>query len=242
MSRNFELIKQLEADVERVNLPRTVPETNGRQYTLNDAGVLFGEEIVALVQTVFLAKRERPVRHVVFCGVDGENGSSAVCLSAARALSAVTGKSVCLVDADVRGNRLSNALDVKQASRPFEKVPDLSERCARIDGRLWLAGTDLVTDEYGALLTAPELKHRFSRFDESFDFLLVDAPGIATSKDAAMVGEVAGAAILVVEANTTRRQAARRAKQTLEGAGVRLLGTVLRNRSFPIPDNLFKNL
>jgi Mrp family chromosome partitioning ATPase len=77
---------------------------------------------------------------------------------------------------------------------------------------------------------------------DAFDYLLVNAPGIGVSRDAALVGEVVGAAILVVEANATRRQTARRAKESLEAAGVRLLGTVLRNRSFPIPESIYKRL
>jgi hypothetical protein len=43
------------------------------------------------------------------------------------------------------------------------------------------------------------------------------------SRDAALIGEVVGTAILIVEANCTRRQSARRAKDSLEASGVRLL-------------------
>jgi len=53
---------------------------------------------------------------------------------------------------------------------------------------------------------------------------------------------VTDAAILVVEANETLRIAARKAKETLEAANVRLLGTVLHNRTFPIPEQLYQKL
>jgi protein-tyrosine kinase len=48
--------------------------------------------------------------------------------------------------------------------------------------------------------------------------------------------------VLVLEANSTRRVAARKAKQALEAANVRVLGTVLNNRTFPIPEKIYRLL
>jgi Mrp family chromosome partitioning ATPase len=69
--------------------------------------------------------------------------------------------------------------------------------------------------------------------------VLIDAPGTIVCGDAAILGQVADAAVLVIEANSTRRLSARKAKEALDAAGVRLLGTVLHNRSFPIPETLY---
>jgi Mrp family chromosome partitioning ATPase len=262
MSRNFELLKQLEIEVDVGNPSRA--EADGviakvevdvgnpsrtevagvitKQLSANDAGDLFGEETVRLVQTVFLSRNRRAPRQVVFCGVDSENGSSSVCASAGRALTAISNRSVCLVDANVRSPRLSSAFGIHRSILYPRNSASVRDQCVHIDGNLWLARTDLLVDDCGALLSLAELKHRLTQLEGAFDCLLVDAPGVGVSTDAALLGEIAGAAILVVEANTTRRLTARRAKQSLEAAGVRLLGTVLRNRSFPIPEKLFKRL
>ena len=48
--------------------------------------------------------------------------------------------------------------------------------------------------------------------------------------------------MLVLEANTTRRITALKAKQALEGHKVRVLGTVLNNRTFPIPESVYRLL
>jgi Mrp family chromosome partitioning ATPase len=94
-------------------------------------------------------------------------------------------------------------------------------------------------------LTLPpidELRSRLAELLEHFDYVLIDAPGAGGSGDAAALGQAAGAAILVVEANRTRRLTARKAKETLESAGVELIGTVLHNRLFPIPEGIYKRL
>jgi Mrp family chromosome partitioning ATPase len=48
--------------------------------------------------------------------------------------------------------------------------------------------------------------------------------------------------VLVLEANATRRDAARRVKEILDAAKVSVLGVVLNNRTFPIPDVLYRRL
>ena len=242
MSRNFELLKQLEVEVDH-GLPLHT-EADGliaKQVSTAEAARLYGVETVHLVQTVFLSATPRSARRVVFCGVDGGSGSSSVCADAGRALTAISDKSICLVDADVRMQYLSSAFGINN-SIPFPSSASVRERCGHVEGNLWLAGTDLLVNDCGVLLTSAELRHRFKQLEDAFDYLLVDAPAAGVSRDAALIGEVVGAAILVIEANTTRRQAARRAKDSLEAAGVRLLGTVLRNRRFPIPEALYKRL
>jgi len=48
--------------------------------------------------------------------------------------------------------------------------------------------------------------------------------------------------VLVLEANATRKDAARRVKEILDAANVRVLGVVLNNRTFPIPDAIYQRL
>jgi Mrp family chromosome partitioning ATPase len=242
MSRNYELLKQLEVEVEQgLPLHAETDSLIAKQASSAEVVRLFGVETVHLVQTVFLSATSRSTRRVVFCGVDGGSGSSSVCASAGRALTAISDKSICLVDADVRLQYLSSAFGVNR-SLPFPTSASVRERCAHIEGNLWLAGTDLLVNDCGVLLTSADLRHRLTQLMDAFDYILVNAPGVGVSRDAALVGEVVGAAILVIEANTTRRQTACRAKDSLEAAGVRLLGTVLRNRSFPIPESIYKRL
>jgi len=235
-------LKQLEMEVDQANPLRTETGSIGtKQISPADAVRTFGAETVHLVQTVFLSATQRSSRRVVFCGVDDENGSSSICANTARALTAISDKSVCIVDADVRLQCLSSIFGINR-SMSFPSAASAHERCVHIEGNLWLADADLLINDSGALLSTTELRHRFKQLEDTFDYLLVDTPAVGVSRDAALIGEIVGAAILVVEANSTRRQIARKAKDSLEAAGVRLLGTVLRNRSFPIPEGLYKRL
>jgi hypothetical protein len=118
----------------------------------------------------------------------------------------------------------------------------LREQCGKIRGNLWLAGPNILADNSRVFLPPLQLKERLAQLRDVFEYMLIDAPGTSVCGDAQLLSQVADAAILVIEANSKRRLTARKAKQTLEAAGASLLGTGLHNRSFPIPERLYKRL
>jgi Mrp family chromosome partitioning ATPase len=209
--------------------------------TSGDADNTGGEEMLRLVQGLFLSTSGSVHRGVVFCGVDRENGSSSVCARAGRTLAAYSSRSVCLVDANLRSPRLSSLLGVETTAF-LRKPVSVRERCVEIGENLWLAGTGFLADDRGALPSVATLKQHLAELSEIFEFVLIDAPGAGVSVDAAILGQIVNGTVLVIDADRTRRIAARKVKEFLDAAGVRLLGTVLHNRSFPIPKGLYDKL
>jgi Mrp family chromosome partitioning ATPase len=241
MSRNFELLTQIEGEVRARDhrTPAAVYDAVTKAYIPSDAGGIGGEEMLRLVQSIFLSTSGSAPRQVVFCGVDDENASSSVCAMAGRTLAANSSRPVCLVDANVRSPRLSGLFGV-EGTNPFSgpSVP-VRDQCVKISENLWLAGPNILADNSRVLLAPDRLKERLTMLRGTFEYMLIDAPATSVCGDAQLLGLVADAAILVIEANSTRRLTARKAKESLDAAGVRLLGTVLHNRSFPIPEALY---
>jgi protein-tyrosine kinase len=243
MSRNFELMTQLELDEGRMR-DNSAPVMDDHAAGIlsrpaSDAG---GEEMLRLIQRIFLSGNGRAPRQVVFCGVDSENPSSSVCGRAARTLAANSSRPVCLVDANLRSPRLSKMFETVWSADSPVSSDSIREQCVNIDGNLWLAGPSILAHKGRILLPPDELRNRLEQLRDMFEYMLIDAPGTSVCGDAQLLGQVADAAILVIEANSTRRMTARRAKESLEAGGVRLLGTVLNNRSFPIPESIYKRL
>jgi Mrp family chromosome partitioning ATPase len=245
MSRNFELLAQLDARFDKEptdNLPFPVRPA-GQQETAGHADSAFEEAMLRLVQRVFLSDKGSAPRQIVFCGVDGENGSTSVCAGAARTLAAAISQTVCVVDANRRSPGLSSALGIPNTSSMFQNRASMREGCAQIENNLWFGNIDALAGEMGPLPHTDKLKDRLTRLRGAFDFVLIDVAGTNLSEDAAVVSRLTGAALLVVDANRTRRVTARRAMETLETAsGITVLGTVLYNRSFPIPGWVYKRL
>jgi len=244
MSRNYELMAQLALEEDTTAWERTAAAD--RRGTVPAAAPAMprgaaDEQMLRLVHRVFLSSNNAP-RQVVFCGVDDRNASSSVCAAAGRTLAFESSSTVCLVDASVRSAPLSGLLGVGPTLHRVDASASLQAKCFQVEDNLWLAGPDIVGDHSRKLLPAAVLKRRLARLLEEFDFVLIDAPGTSISGEAQLLALLADAAILVVEAQKTRRLTARNAQESLRDAGVRLLGTVLANRSFPIPEALYRRL
>lgn len=200
------------------------------------------QEILKLVHVLFLSSANAP-HHVMFCGVDTEDGSGTVCASAARALANEVSGRVCLVEANGRGPTLQSALNMDESvSSSSTSLVQHSSIARQIDRNLWLVSTAHLNPVGVSHGGAEQMCSRLLDLRKEFSFMLVYAPALGADIMASVLGRVTDGVVLVLEANATRRASALRAKETLEAANVPLLGTVLNNRTFPIPEKLYRRL
>ena len=75
-----------------------------------------------------------------------------------------------------------------------------------------------------------------------FEFSVLQGPAAGVSNGAIVMSQSADGIILVLSAQHTRRAAALKVKRALGEAQVRLLGAVLRDREFPIPERVYRRL
>lgn len=247
MSRNFELLAQIQAEAAAESTPFPAAIKTARISSVNvdskcETGNARSGEMLGLVQRVFLTPNGSAPRSVLFCGVDDGLGCSSVCAGVARVLADCSSLPVCLVDANPAARHLSRMFGI--STMPVFEIGarSVKDQCTQVGTNLWLAPTDTMTGSGGGVLSVSELKERFMQVRKDFEYLVFDLGAINLHGEAAVVAQVTDAAILVVEANGTRRISARKAKETLDGANVRLLGTVLHNRTFPIPEGLYRKL
>lgn len=89
------------------------------------------------------------------------------------------------------------------------------------------------------------LKQALPRLEELralYGQVVVSLPPVLSSPDAALLGPGLDGVLLVIEAENTRWQVAKEARKNLESAGVGVLGAVLNNKSYYIPDWLYRFL
>jgi len=208
---------------------------------------LLREEVARLVRRIFLLPAATEAsRAVVICGVEQDAGSSRVCARAGVALAQQSGGTVCLVDANLRAPGLHRHFGVESRRGLAEAllgggpVEEFAQRVA--GGRLWLLPGGAATGDASTRLGGERMQECLARLRGRFDRVLIHAPPASQHADAAALGQQADGVVLVVEAGSTRREAARQVKRNLEEAGVRLLGAVLDQRTFPIPEAVYRRL
>ncbi len=245
MSRNFELLRKAGKEDVLLGGSENGSRPNDAGHRPFDLGRPAQEELIKLVQRVFVFPNSHAPRAVVFSSVEG-NGSSEICCRVGKVLAAQGSGSVCLVDANLRAPSLHQLLEVGKfpglvdATIKPGPIKDFTVRIA--GGNLWLLPSGSSAAEAQGLFASDRLRSRVGELREEFDYVLIDAPAVASNADAVVLGQRADGVVLVLEANSTRRETALIAKETFENANVRLLGAVLNNRTFPIPEALYRKL
>jgi Mrp family chromosome partitioning ATPase len=107
---------------------------------------------------------------------------------------------------------------------------------------LYIVSCGSATEQAQGLLTSSRMRTRINELRDSFNYLLVDTAAMNVAKDAAVLGAGSDGVVLLLKANTTRKETARSAVQELQAAKIKVFGAVLNQRTFPIPEALYKKL
>jgi hypothetical protein len=194
------------------------------------------EQIRGLVRRVFFATGAQPVKQIVFSAVEPNTDLAHICDQVGRALALETPADIAIVGRERR---------VEPMSRPHfhhARSSAIKTRSTREANNLWRVpgfGACECTENLG---TGPYWLSCLAELRNEFEYAVIHGAAAGISSEAEVLGRLADGIILVLEAHSTRRATARKIKQTLEGAQARILGTVLSERRFPIPDRIYQRL
>lgn len=204
------------------------------------------EEATKLVRRLFLRQRLEAPRMVVLTGARKGVGCSWVCALTSQVLAAQVRQRVCVVDANLRAPSLHKYFRMKNQSglSDFILRSEPAANCAtQIQGsNLWLLPAGQALPHFSNLASVHSLHSWMTELRGQFDYVIVDSPPVNSYADAIILGQVSDGMVLVVEYSRTPKEAALRAKQSVEAANIPLLGAVLNKRTFTIPKALYRFL
>ena len=239
-------------------IPRAVPERRTRfrrrptarasavsaqvrgqpRLLVREARTAMAEAYARLQVNLAFARPREPVRVVTLTSPTPGEGKTTSALNLAATL-ARRGRSVLLVDADLRCGTIAATLEVPQH-------PGLSEL---LTGQATLAEvlrTVLLDDETelhvlaggrtppdpARLLASGEMRELLQGLRATFEAVVIDAPPVNLVTDAAVLGTASDGVVMVVRSGTTSQDALRDAVQHLEAVGAPVLGVVLNDVDF----------
>lgn len=250
MSKNFQVLfraaRETElfgaASLERKPLGTTLPRVR-RPVPIDKA---VQREEIKLIERVFLVPGQQAPRVVVFCGVETPGGTVGICARAGQNLAEKTGLPVCLVDADLHAPALHDYFDVDNrfgtATAIFQSgaIRNYVQGLDRANLFLISAGPAVV--QTTALWKSDIWMSCLNELRREFHYVLIVAPPVARQTDTVLLAVDTDGVILVLESELTRRETARAVKERLDTARVTILGAVLNNRTFPIPEWIYRKL
>jgi capsular exopolysaccharide synthesis family protein len=252
MSKNFELLQRTDLNGGQIPVgqngsPAPYPLGNGVSHgarlNLDD---VTQEETLRLAQSIFLAAGPTPPRVVMFAAIDSGSGCSEVCAQTAEVLASNVAGSVCLVDANLRAPSLpeffgvSNHHGLADSLRATGSIRDFAKKLRAPN--LFLLSCGSLAADSTTLINSELMKARVAELRKEFDYVLIDSPPLNIYSDGIVLGQLSDGVVVVLEANSTRREAALRVAEGLRAKRVRVLGAVLNKRTFPIPEPLYRKL
>ena len=251
MSRNFELLHEAGKVQEmlRQRAQEAVQEPV-EEFVLGTPALpidgLAGDEVGKLVQRLFLIPGPQAPRQVVFAGTEQGTGCTWICARAADVLASQIPGSVCIVDGNARCPTLheefhvSNHYGLAEALQGGEPIRQFAQQLSRPN--LWLLSCGAVSEKSQQLLTMDRMRRRMAELRNEFDYILIDVCSLDSNDHAIRLGNWCDGVVLVLEANSSPRNNARRVIEEMQRARTPLLGAVLNQRTFPIPDSVYSRL
>ena len=172
--------------------------------------------LTALVRQIFFSSAH--CTRVLFIAADDGTPISALCEQIGRVLAQLSRGTVGVSarNSEATGDHATCPIEVSSA--------------IELGGNLWRVPIEVFEAESPSVVPTAE----------RFNYLVL---GTTLADEAApLLCKACDGAVLVIRANQTRREAALRAKEILLGWNVELLGAVLDNRTFPVPESLYRRL
>jgi hypothetical protein len=236
MSANADILLGSEAVAGLVTETAIPPVEILRQSNAWNPSDFGREQIRGLVRRVFFASPEREVKHVVFSAAEPEIDLANICDQVGRALALETQSHIAIVG---REN------GIKQIAEPpvmYVGATAIKSRSPQIGINLWWVPELGLSESSEGLGTGRYWLSCLAALRSEFEFAVIQGPIAGTSSEAALLGQLTDGIILVLGAQTTRKATARKIKEELQRGQSRILGTVLSDRSFPIPERIYRLL
>jgi Mrp family chromosome partitioning ATPase len=218
---------------------------SGKKPAANKANGKKSDEILFLVQRLSLFLAKPTGRIVTFTSARPGEGVSTISRNFARTIATEADHKVLLIDAgqfdeefyrenDI--NPMTSIADTLSAGKPIEDALfpighniQVARWTAREDNRS--AANKLILDQAFWMILR-----------ESFGTVVIDAPSRQLSADGIGLAARADAAVIVVEAESTRQPVIDSLIATLNTSGAKIAGLVMNRRRFYIPERVYKRM
>ena len=212
-----------------------------------DKGGLIGptpewcKEIKARLNTQY---SDEKVKSIIFTGTKRGSGCSRTAVGFAISLSKAYNHRVLLIDANLKNpgiHKFFNSPDTYGLFDVFFNNNTTIDK--RTQERLFVitCNGDHAAEVDG-VLGSNRFEKFLSKMRERFDYIILDCPPVTTNPEIRFISSKVDGTILMIESGKTRRYVALKAKQEIEMAGGRFLGTVLNRRKYYIPGWIYRRL
>src|SRR5262249_2922811 len=135
------------------------------------------DEITKLVHRTFLLAGAEGPRRVVFTATESGNGGTWVCAHAAEMLASQVGRSVCIVDCNLKTPALHKQFMVPNHHGLADALVGdgpIRQYTTQLQKNLWLVSCGASSENAVGMLTSDRMRRRVAELSAEFDYVLFD--------------------------------------------------------------------
>ncbi len=175
----------------------------------------------------------RPLRAFVITSAIKREGKTVTVLNLATVMSTDREKTVVAVDCDLRRPKMHRLLSMRLQPGLSELLREEVQLEAVLQKakipNLTILPAGKAPANPSELIGSKRMVRLIQELREKFDYVIFDTPPVMAVTDAGVLGAIVDGVILVVKAESTKRDVVVRAQTLLKGANARLAGCVLTN-------------
>jgi len=224
-------------------LQRTNGNGSGPELLINASGPSLQAEAYKHLRTSLLLSTagRAPKSLLVTSSVPAE-GKTTTVVNTATVL-AQTGAQVLVIDADMRRPRLHKAFGLNNndglsaiLSSDTTEAEVLSKITKFNGTNIYLLSSGAIPPNPAELLGSPQMKLLLDMAGETFDYIVIDSPPVASFTDGVLISSLVDGVLLVVQGGKTSRQVVKRTRQMLHEIGAKIIGVVLNKADVRLND------
>lgn len=239
-------IKLKECDhivVQKVNESNVDP----RLIPYFDPKSVVSEQYKILTTNLLSLNKSKPSKTIAITSSIHSEGKSITALNLAITMSQATHKpKIILVDADMRRGQLLKYLGApanKGLSEYLNGQVELNDVLFNIDiDHLSFISSGAIPANPAELLASQRMRELITALRSRFDFVLIDTPPVIPVTDSVIIGSNVEGVILVIQAGRTQRGMVSRATELLTQAQAKIVGHVLTNIEYFVPEYIYRYL
>jgi len=212
-----------------------------------DSKALISEQYKILRTNILSLNKGKPPKVLVVTSAVHSEGKTVTATNLAVTLAQSTQRpKVLLIDADLRRGRVAKYLGVDQKVGLTEVLSEevsASDALFNIDiENLTFLASGVVPENPAELLASNKMKKLVANLRTQFDHIIIDTPPIISVTDSGILGSFSEGVLLVIEAGRTQRGIIKRATELLHQAHSKIIGHVLTNIEYHLPEYIYRYL
>ena len=223
-------------------------QVDTRIVSYYDPKALITEQYKIFRTNVLSLNKGKSMKVIILTSSIHSEGKTVTALNLAIAVAQSTQKpKVLLIDGDLRRGSVAKYLGVNQkiglSDLLTEKI-EVEEALFHLDQipNLTFLSSGSVPENPAELLDSDKMRGLIADMKGQFDYVFIDTPPIISVTDAGILGPQADGVIMVIQAGRTQRGIVKRATELLHQSHTKLLGYLLTNIEYHLPEYIYRYL